>query len=77
MNLMALFVVSGALLREAAPKAWSRSREVPFSHPKLNGNYSQHLDPGAAQVWGQEKAWDCSPVLREVSWSVQAVMGCC
>lgn len=32
------FVASGALLREPAPKAWSKSREVPFSHQNWMGN---------------------------------------
>lgn len=63
MNVMAPFMVRGALLREAAAKEEFKSREVLFSHPKPNGNCSQHLAPGTAQAWGKEKAWDCSPVL--------------
>lgn len=46
-------VVSDALLKETTRNVWSKCREMPFSHPKLNVKHNPPLAACAQRVYGR------------------------
>lgn len=63
-------VVSDTLLKETTHNVWSKCREMPFSHPKLNVNHNPPLAACAQCVYGRRPCMRKArgALLRKIAW---------